>query len=750
MISPLLRSGLRPTILFLLVASFHGALGAQTTTFYVDMTCVPTETVEGVFEPFVTGPWCGWCTDEGFNALQDPDGDGVYTVAIDGLEGEVEYLYAANGFSLVEDLLNDALAGGECAPMTDEYSFANRLVTAGYATFDTYGTCDGVCNDGPIQTNITLHTGGIAATDTATVMTLQITQNGSWSHYNMVPMGNGDWHCTAELLPETFNWRPTANGVNSYGHPDISNGFDGNSDEIELCFGQFECQEDANGNGIQDFMELAGCTDESACNYNVLANVDDGSCQSNATGDPCFEESGLVEVVFQVDAKWNYQTHNWLWGGDYGGLRSVYVKGNLIDNWASTNTYGYDERGKLSDDNGDSVYVGSFWIPEGVLDYQFAIELFGSNWNGSNFWRSFQWTYPERDSIQVTGLGPIILPVTGLTYSGDACSDTLACNYNPELSWVNWNYQQDDDIVVGCIYDEAPYDCDGNCLTDSDGDGVCDELEVAGCTDPAAFNFDPLATEDDGACQILGPDCSLNDEAWQLLNTLEFLPQQGTDVLFGVLDTLDQIALVLPSIIAEPATGVSYLAQSFTVDSVTGVPEGLELLQAPETLQAGQAACVKLAGVPTEVGPHWLDVHGTLTILLFGQPYTINNSVVSHLIQVLPNPNPIPGCTYPWGGNFLPFATVDDGSCVVAGCTDPDACNHQPLAEVDDGSCDYDCLGCTYDQALNFNPEATRDDGTCQFPAPSSPCPADLDGNGSIGSGDLLEVLSAYGFECEN
>ena len=27
------------------------------------------------------------------------------------------------------------------------------------------------------------------------------------------------------------------------------------------------------------------------------------------------------------------------------------------------------------------------------------------------------------------------------------------------------------------------YDCDGNCLNDADGDGVCDEFEIAGCQD---------------------------------------------------------------------------------------------------------------------------------------------------------------------------------------------------------------------------------------------------------------------------
>ena len=45
--------------------------------------------------------------------------------------------------------------------------------------------------------------------------------------------------------------------------------------------------------------------------------------------------------------------------------------------------------------------------------------------------------------------------------------------------------------------------CGGDCLEDNDGDGVCDILEVAGCTDETACNYDPEATEDDGSCAVL-------------------------------------------------------------------------------------------------------------------------------------------------------------------------------------------------------------------------------------------------------
>ena len=40
-----------------------------------------------------------------------------------------------------------------------------------------------------------------------------------------------------------------------------------------------------------------------------------------------------------------------------------------------------------------------------------------------------------------------------------------------------------------------------NASNDSDGDGVCDENEVSGCTDSTACNYDSLATDNDGSCE---------------------------------------------------------------------------------------------------------------------------------------------------------------------------------------------------------------------------------------------------------
>ena len=110
-------------------------------------------------------------------------------------------------------------------------------------------------------------------------------------------------------------------------------------------------------------------------------------------------------------------------------------------------------------------------------------------------------------------------------------------------------------------------------------------------------------------------------------------------------------------------------------------------------------------------------------VSLFGQPVSVGPYAVSLMIQVLPNPNPIPGCTYGHALNFSSIATDDDGSCQFSGCTDPEAENFEPFASVDDGSCDL---------------------GPCV-----TECLGDLNGDGSVGTSDLLDVLSAFGIACE-
>ena len=81
------------------------------------------------------------------------------------------------------------------------------------------------------------------------------------------------------------------------------------------------------------------------------------------------------------------------------------------------------------------------------------------------------------------------------------CTDPGACNYDAAATDDNGT----------CEGAEEYYDCDGNCLSDMDEDGVCDELEVPGCNNPYACNYDETATDDDGSCVLVGDACDDGD-----------------------------------------------------------------------------------------------------------------------------------------------------------------------------------------------------------------------------------------------
>ncbi|MGB1384079.1 MAG: T9SS type A sorting domain-containing protein [Flavobacteriales bacterium] len=96
----------------------------------------------------------------------------------------------------------------------------------------------------------------------------------------------------------------------------------------------------------------------------------------------------------------------------------------------------------------------------------------------------------SQDSVQQICPEPLLVLHQGCTEEG-------ACNYNP-------NATTDDD---SCVFDDGVYGCDGECFNDEDGDGICDENEIAGCTGKGACNYNPDATDDDESCFYPGDSC---------------------------------------------------------------------------------------------------------------------------------------------------------------------------------------------------------------------------------------------------
>jgi hypothetical protein len=95
------------------------------------------------------------------------------------------------------------------------------------------------------------------------------------------------------------------------------------------------------------------------------------------------------------------------------------------------------------------------------------------------------------------------------------------------------------------------------------------------------------------------------------------------------------------------------------------------------------------------------------------------------------------GCTDPAACNYDAAAIQNDGSCTYPGCIDASACNFDPTAGCDDGSCISG--GCTDESACNYDADAACEDGSCLYL------------EGSISGPQLVFVSdeSAYTFPCD-
>ena len=244
--------------------------------------------------------------------------------------------------------------------------------------------------------------------------------------------------------------------------------------------------------------------------------------------------------------------------------------------------------------------------------------------------------------------------------------------------------------------------------TDTDGDGLLDCQEIAGCDDPNADNYNENAT-DPGPCNYNGcinPDAINYDSA---ANTDDGSCQ--FEVVFRVNASNIEVA------------GFIDIAGSFNGggDPATVMTEmGFGVWQATLILGVGDYSFKYRNGGDGET------ISGDCT----------DGGLSDRQVSVVDSPIILDAVCY--------------GECgLCAGCTDPFSAEYSPFAGEDDGSCMSPIVaGCTYPDADNFNPAATDDDGSCEITGTSS-CPTDLDGDGATAVGDLLLMLGAFGQTCE-
>ena len=122
--------------------------------------------------------------------------------------------------------------------------------------------------------------------------------------------------------------------------------------------------------------------------------------------------------------------------------------------------------------------------------------------------------------------------LNGNSVSG--CSDQASCNYSSQAVFDDGSCD---------TYPEEYYDCSGNCINDSDSDGICDELEVSGCLDNGYVEFNPQVTEDDGTCSTTWEEGynNLNAEVSNQSSQISGLQSQNEILASELSDVSDEL-----------------------------------------------------------------------------------------------------------------------------------------------------------------------------------------------------------------
>ena len=394
------------------------------------------------------------------------------------------------------------------------------------------------------------------------------------------------------------------------------------------------CLNDADGDGVCDELEISGCTDSIACNYDETATDDDSSCTYPA------------ETYLDCDGLCLNDSD-----GD-GVCDEVEISG-CTDSTACN----YDET--ATDDDSSCTYPA-----ETYLDCD-GLCLNDSDGDG------------VCNELEISG-----------------CIDTEACNFNPLAT----------DLDDSCTYpDEIYLDCDGECLNDSDGDGICDELELLGCTDPSSCTFSPTATDDNGSCTYPSQDyldcfdnCINDTDADGVCDELEISGCTDSSACnYDETATDDDNSCTYPS---ETYLDCDGLCLNDTDGD--GVCDELEISGCTDSSACNYDESATDDDSSCEFAVEYYDCNNIC----------LNDSDGDGVCDELE----ILGCTDSTAFNYDETATDDNGTCeaVVEGCTNSTAANYNELANTDDGSCCF-VTGCTDETALNYNANACFDDGSC-------------------------------------
>ena len=468
---------------------------------------------------------------------------------------------------------------------------------------------------------------------------------------------------------------------------------------VKMRMSDGNCLNDADGDGVCDEYEVLGCTDPTNPGFNPWATDDDGSCLV-----------GGCTLSFAC----NYDPN-----ADY----MIFTECDFVSCQGCTDetACNYDLGSSL--DDGSCVYPedgyncdGTCVIDtdgDGVCDGDEVLGCTDPTNPGFNPWAT------EDDGSCL--VGGCIIPVA-CNYDPNAdfldpslcdftscadCMDAEACNYNPNAVLSNGDL---------CVYPVNQFvDCNGDCIVDTDGDGVCDVFEIYGCTDSTAVNYNVDATEDNGTCvypEVGG--CTLTFACNYDPNADYYLPGSCDFSCLGAMPIGGGACLdVLACNFGAPEACV-YFDENGDLCAQGGCNSpGACNFDPDASYNDGSCEYLTCTGC---MNPNACDFDPTATIT--GACYDYTSCL---------------GCMEVGADNYDPEATIA-GSCEYGGCTIFGACNFDSTANTNDGSCDFtSCIGCLNPAACDYDPTAIYA-GSCTFPEPGLTCEggcvSDVDGDG--------------------
>ena len=486
--------------------------------------------------------------------------------------------------------------------------------------------------------------------------------------------------------------------------------------------------------GSCEFTSCAGCTYPSACNFDATASLDDGSCLAldcagvcggNALLDACGVCNGGGNTCLGcTDSEaCNFSPGATLDDGSCEFLSCAGCTDPAACNFSASAT--------VNDGSCDVVscygctYPGACnfdadaTLEDGSCEYESCAGCIDSA--ACNFDANASIDDGSCTTLDCAGVcgGEAVLDACGVC-EGDntacaGCTYPDACNFDPNASLDNGSCEYDS--CAGCT-DDAACNYEANATID---DGSCDD-SCFGCLDEDACNYEALATIEDGSCDYescvgcIDPNaCNYSCEA-----TTQGMVLDSTGALSVTLDNGNNADL--SDILAWSVTDNAGFETFYYVASDTINDPYLEYLPANDALVVLSQASVN--GFEIALPPGTYDLVGWAKGGdWFGATLTLTDSESDVAVSF----------------------TLDDES---KDWIPTQAASLEIIAPMVT-DCDYACEGCTYPDACNYDATATIENGSCEFMSCAESCDsADFNGDGLVGTDDLLAFLTVYGQPC--